>query len=136
MPIFAVYKTSTGEITQIQTTPESTIIVDSGEDYIEVDSTVSDAAYRIDISTVTPELKPSVPVAAALNTTVNTTVPFTNIPSGEVSYSSTVLDDTNPVTVAITDGVLDFTTDLAGEYTLVFTAPLYLDTTTVITVTD
>jgi len=138
MTIYAVYDTSTGVINQIRNSFGSSIVVDSSESYIEVDDTISDGTYRIDLSTQTPELKTDFPVATTYATTVNTTLSFTGIPTdAQVEYAAEDGSTTSElIYLDISDGTLDFTTDLAGTYTLVFTSPLYLGVTTVITVTD
>ncbi len=142
MPIFAVYKSSTGEITQLRTTPNSSVIVDSSEAYIEVDDTISDATYKIDLSTLTAELKTAMTIASTLTTPVNSTLSITGIPLDTTVAVFNEVEELGVTEVIefieleVDDGTLDFTADLAGDYTLVFTSPLYLETTTVITVTD
>lgn len=138
MAIFAVYETTTGVITQIRTSPNTTIIVPSGQDYVAVNSNVDDVSYLIDLNTLLPVAKTAYPVSTALSTTVGTTLSLTNLPNGTISstFKEGVPDEVNLTYVDITDGTLDFTTDLSGTYTLVFTSPLYLATTTVITVTE
>lgn len=138
MAIFAVYDTATGVITQIRTSISTNIIVGTGEDYVSVDSNVNDVDYLIDLNTLLPIAKTAYPVSTALSAQVNTALSIQNIPNGRV-YSTFKEDgdvDVEVTYIDINDGTLDFTTDLAGVYTLVFTSPLYLATTAVITVTD
>ncbi len=136
MPRFAVYKASDGEITQLINTPSDTVVVQDSEAYMEVDDTISDATYRINLTTLEPELKTALPTPATLNTSVDTAVVITGLPQANVACAQQGESQLDVDTIEITDGTLNFTTDLAGEYTLFFTSPLYLATTTVITVTD
>ena len=137
MPIFAVYKTSTGEITQLRNSPAASIEVDTDESYVSVDDTVSDDLYRINLSTLSPELKPYAPIASAFTVQASTTLSINGIPDGTFVLSQGTGDNVEELGVfKIDDDTLDFEVDLADIYTLVFSAPIYLDTTTVITVTE
>ncbi len=129
MNVWTVYDNTTGEIGFV-TTGEQPSGIDTGyvagQIFTEV---VNPSSYKVNLSTLEAELKTNIPAPATLTTTVNTPVSITGLPESSVTVNG-------GDAVAITDGTLAFTTDLAGDYTLVFTSPIYLDTTTVITVTE
>ncbi len=145
---------SIGEILQTTSSPltgresvYTALLPDAIGTLSTTDDSISDETSRVDLSS-TPTIvdKIAVAVPSSATTTVNTAVTFTGIPSTvSVNVSSelvpaegdgSVIAYNDDDAVEITDGTLDFTTDLSGTYTLVFTSPLYLDTTTVITVTE
>ncbi len=145
---------SIGEILQTTSSPltgresvYTALLPDAIGTLSTTDESISNENSRIDLSS-TPTIvdKISVAVPSSATTSVNTAVAFTGIPSTvSVNVSSelvpvegdgSVIPYNDDDAVEITDGTLDFTTDLSGTYTLVFTSPLYLITTTVITVTE
>ena len=106
-------------------------IVPEASGYVTTtDDSVEPQTHRINLTTLQPEPKTNIPVSSQQSSQINTSLLITGLPECEVAFD----EDSGPLDIS--DGTLDFTTDLAGEYSLVFTSPLYLDTTTVITVTD
>ena len=141
---------STGEILQATSSPvegnesEYTSVIPNAVGTVTTsDSTVSPGTHRINLSTLAPEDMPYMSVSTTYSTTVNSSISITGLPNCTTYYYEDAdIKDGDDITtldlpnVEVSDGQLDFTSDLAGEYTLVFSAPLYLGTTTVITVTD
>ena len=106
-------------------------IVEDATGYVTTtDDSITPQSHIINLITTQPEPKTTVSVSATMTTPVNVTLGISGLPECNVALSDT-FDETE-----ISDGTLDFTADLGGDYTLVFSSPLYLDTTSVITVTD
>ena len=143
-----------GEILQVSSSPftgRESIYTDLLPDAVgtlsTTDDTVSNATSKIELySTPAIVAKTVIGVPTTLTTSVNTTLSITGVPS-TVSVVATLGDELTGIKengnpdngyelTSIPDGTLEFTTDLAGDYTLVFTSPIYLETTTVITVTE
>ncbi len=152
---YAVYDPSTGIIRYIsESSEDSTGGVDftppASDSYITYDDEISPDTYYVDLSTL--ELAPKTPIDVPSTQTVqvNSVLSMSGLPDcsvafykgaeltevteGGVTFIEVYGDDI--ASAEISDGVLNFTSDLAGEYTLILTAPLYLETSTVITVTE
>ncbi len=115
----------------------------TGELAIETDALYNPAEYYIDLTTLTPTAKTAITSNTAITATVSTAVSITGLPDCTATYYPGTISEGSPIapsdaiaTDSVTDGQLDISADLAGDYSIVLTAPTYLDTTVLLTVQD
>ncbi len=119
------------------------VVQGSGELAIEVDGLYNPAQYYVDLNTLTPVPKTAVTATTTLTANTDVTATLSGLPDCDVKYYSGTTDEggVNPpneviATDTVSDGQLNVSSDLAGEYSIVLSAPTFLDTTVVLTVED
>ena len=110
---------------------------------IEADGIYNPAEYYVDLVNLVPVAKTPITSNTAITANVSTATALTGLPECDATYYAGTLSEGSPVvpseaiaTDSITDGELDVSADLAGDYSIVLTAPTYLDTTVLLTVQD
>ena len=147
-----LYDTTTGEI--LSTIHTDRAIADMSppvsvdEAYVYYDASGDDQRftpqnYVIDLSSLAPIDKPYITPVSQLTTTTNVAVELTDLPNCSAQYFNKKYQSNGPVPATdilakdeITDSVLSITSDLAGEYNIVLSAPAYLDTIVSLIVED
>lgn len=136
-PDGSIISSSMGEATL------SDVIEGSGELAIQVDDIYDPEQYYVDLTSLTPVARTAITANTALSTPVSVAATLSGLPNCTVQYFQGVNTEgsaTAPppilATDSVTDGVLNVSSDLAGEYSIVLTAPTYLDTTVVLTVQE
>jgi hypothetical protein len=127
-----VYNKSTGEIIYnafLGSIEEIRATLPSTRDVMEGDYTA--AKFRVSVEGENPTVVPKTQIIGLQDATasVNDTIAFNGIPPG--TYV-TCLEGGEPERVD--DGIFEFSTDLAGSYTLAFIHPLYASTHVEVTV--
>ncbi len=119
------------------------VIAGSGELAIETDGLYNPAEYYVDLVNLVPVAKTPITSNTAITANVSTATALTGLPECDATYYAGTLSEGSPAvpseaiaTDSITDGELDVSADLAGDYSIVLTAPTYLDTTVLLTVQD
>ena len=119
------------------------VIAGSGDLAIQTDGLYNPAEYYVDLVNLVPVAKTAITSATTLSADVNVDAVLQQLPDCTVKYYEGTIPEgsvipPNPVlaTDTIQDGDLYVSSDLAGEYSIVLSAPTYLDTTVVLTVQD
>jgi len=119
------------------------VIAGSGELAIETDGLYNPAEYYVDLVNLVPVAKTAITSTTALTAAVSTTALLEQLPDCTAKYYEGTIPEGSPIppnpvlaTDTIQDGDLYVSSDLAGEYSIVLTAPTFLDTTVVLTVQD
>lgn len=118
---YAIYDVLSGEIKRLVIVDEIDINIQptTGESYLIVDGEVSDLSHYIKIGTVdTLTAKTNINTLINKNTIINDFVDeiiISNIPTGT---KATIFSDVFYITDIVNDGLLEFSTEDVGKYTI------------------
>ncbi len=119
------------------------IVQGSGELSIEVDGIYDPRLYYVDLTTLAPSPKTAITSSTSITTSTNVAATLSGLPDCDVAYYAGNLDEDalnismeQLATDTVSDGQLNVSSDLAGVYSIILSAPTFLDTTVVLTVED
>ncbi len=150
MTTYVVYSPTNGEILytveRSDTSAGGIVFPEPSGSYITTDMLFdADVQYRVNLTTLAIEEKPYIDVLTAITSVTDSPATISNLPDCTAEYREASPNigqiprffSTDPIaTDDITDGVLNLTVDLAGEYYVILTSTIYLTTTIVLTVED
>lgn len=126
---YSIYNTSTGEIRNSLTCPDSLLVPNVPEGCSAILGGFDNSLYRVDLTTYQPVMKTHM-VCAISKSTIDADgfdgAIISGLPAGTFALFEGLFQ-------AVPDGAIEFAVDVPGDYEIILQHPLYLDTTVTIT---